>query len=32
VTRFAVADGELIVAWRDASDPARLKTAPVELP
>jgi hypothetical protein len=30
--RIAVADGELLVAWRDASEPARLKTALVELP
>lgn len=30
--RIAVADGELVVAWRDTSDPARLKTALVGLP
>jgi hypothetical protein len=30
--RLAAADGELVVAWRDASDPGRLVTALVELP
>jgi len=30
--RMAVSDGELVVAWRDASKPAQLKSAIVELP
>ena len=30
--RMAVSDGELVVAWRDASEPAQLKSAIVELP
>jgi len=30
--RLAIADGEIVMAWRDASEPARLKTAIVELP
>jgi hypothetical protein len=29
---MAVSDGELVVAWRDASEPAQLKSAIVELP
>jgi hypothetical protein len=30
--RIAASEGELVVAWRDASEPARLKSAIVELP
>jgi hypothetical protein len=30
--RIALAGGELVVAWRDASEPARLQSALVELP
>jgi hypothetical protein len=30
--RMAALGGELVVAWRDASEPARLQTAVVELP
>jgi hypothetical protein len=29
--RIAVADGEIVVAWRDSSEPARLRTALAEL-
>jgi hypothetical protein len=29
---MAVSAGELVVAWRDASEPARLVTAVVEVP
>lgn len=30
--RLAVAGGEIVVAWRDAGEPARVRTALVELP
>jgi hypothetical protein len=32
VPQLAAAGGELVVAWRDASEPARIRTALVELP